>query len=266
MNLRHSYAVFLRYMTLLFGSPQRLFQIFIWGALDVVLWGFLTKYLTEIGGAGFGIVPTLLGAVILLDFAARAHQGTSTPALEDIWSNNLLNYFASPLSVGEYVVGLVGSSIVTSTFSAIVMVAIAYLVFGFSFAAVGPSLLLFLITLFFFGISLGVFGASIVLRFGPSGEWWVWPMTALLSPLMGVFYPISVLPQWMQFFSALLPPTYVFEGLRAILLQGSTDSRGLIIGLILSVVYILVAQFVFVRVYRAVVRNGLLARYSAESL
>lgn len=266
MSITRIYAVFLRYMMLLWSSPQRVFQIFIWGALDIVLWGFITKYLAQIGGATFGFVPTLLGAVVLLDFIARAHQGTSTPALEDIWSNNLLNYFASPLRIGEYVLGLVSSSVVTSAFALTAMTSIAYVVFGFSIFSSGVALAGFLLTLFLFGISLGVLGISIVLRFGPSGEWWVWPMTMLLSPFMGVFYPISVLPPWMQAISHLLPPSYVFEGFRAILLRGEVHLGALLIGFLLSLLYLFLAQVLFVSIYRSVVRNGLLARYSAESL
>lgn len=266
MKLTRAYAIFLRYMILLAGSPQRVFQIFVWGALDVVLWGFITKYLAGVGGATFAFVPVLLGAVILLDFSARAHHGTSTPALEDIWSNNLLNYFASPLQVGEYVLGLFSTAVVTAILSLCTMLMIAYFAFGFSFSGVGWALAGFLAALFLFGISVGVFGVAIVLRFGPSGEWWVWPLTALLSPFTGVFYPISVLPNWMQTISHMLPPTYVFEGLRSILLEGTFDSATLVAALLLSVLYVAAAQWIFIRVYKSVVRSGLLARYSAESL
>jgi len=264
MNLRRAYAVFLRYMMLLRGSPQRVFQIVVWGALDLVLWGFLTKYLAEIGGATLGIIPTLLGAVIFLEFTTRAHQGTSTPALEDIWSNNLLNYFASPLKIGEYILGLFAASVVTSALSLAVLLAVALFAFGFTFS-IGLVLLGYLAVLFIFGIALGVFGVCIVLRFGPSGEWWVWPLTALLSPFMGVFYPLAVLPEWMQTIGYLLPPTYVFEGMRAILL-GTESPGGLLLGFILSLVYLALSYGVFALVFRSVVRSGMLSRHSAESV
>jgi len=266
MNLKRSYAVFIRYMMLLRDSPQRLIQIFVWGGLDVVLWGFLTKYLSSVGGDTFSFVPALLGAVILLDFLSRVQQGTATPALEDIWSNNLLNFFASPLTIGEYVLGLVASSVVTTILALATMTAIAFFAFGFSILSFGLSLLGFLFVLFLFGITMGVVAAGIVLRFGPSAEWFVWPMTVVLAPFMGVFYPISVLPQWMQLISHLLPPSYVFEGMRAIVLGTPLSSSTLWIGAGLGIVYVVLAQLFFMRVYRKVVAMGLLARYSAESL
>lgn len=266
MNRKRIFAIFLRYFFLLTRNPQRFFQIIIWGALDVVLWGFITKYLASFGGATFGLLPALLGGIVLFDFLARAHQGTSTPALEDIWSNNLLNYFASPLRISEYIAGLIVSSIVTSSIAIVVMVCIAFIVFGFSITGLGPALAGFLFVLFLSGVALGILGVSIVLRFGPSAEWYVWPMTALLSPFVGVFYPLSVLPAWMQSVAHVLPPSYVFEGMRSIILGGTFDSSTLLIGSVLAIVYVVIAYMVFLRVYRNVVRSGLLVRYSAESL
>ena len=138
MKLSRAYAIFLRYMILLWSTPQRFFQILIWGSLDVVIFGYLTKYLGSVS-SGFNVVSTILGGIILLDILTRFQQGTSTPVLEDIWSNNLINYFASPLRISEYVLGLVGSSIVTTVLATTVMLAVAYLVFGFSPLVLGTS-------------------------------------------------------------------------------------------------------------------------------
>ena len=266
MNIRRIYAVFLRYMILLFGSPQRLMQILIWGSLDVLLFGFLTKYLNSASNSEFGLVPALLGGIILLDILMRFQQGTTTPVLEDIWSNNLLNYFASPLRISEYIVGLIGSALVTTALATSTMVLLAYFVFGFSLLKLGVPLAGFVAILFLFGISLGIVGATIVLRFGPSAEWYVWPMTAVLSPFVGVLYPITVLPVWMQTISSMLAPTYVFEGMRSILISGEFSASHLVIGFILALISVALASFLFMHAYRSVVRMGLLARYSAEGL
>src|SRR4051812_26053072 len=121
MNLRRSQAIALRYLLLLKDNPTRSFQIIIWSLLDILLWGFLTKYLDSVGAAGFSFVPVLLGAVVLLSFFTRSQQGMSTPFLEDVWSRNLLNYFASPLSIAEYLTGFVAISTITSTAGIIIM-------------------------------------------------------------------------------------------------------------------------------------------------
>ena len=127
-------------------------------------------------------------------------------------------------------------------------------------------LVLFLLVLFLFGIALGVMASAMVLRFGPSTEWFIWPIPALISPFAGVFYPISVLPGWMQAIARLLPASYVFEGMRKILLTGSTPAAPLFIGGGLTLIYLAVAGWVFTKTYRHSVRSGLIARYSAESV
>jgi ABC-2 type transport system permease protein len=104
-----------------------------------------------------------------------------------------------------------------------------------------------------------------VLRLGPASEWFVWPMPAILSPFAGVFYPIATLPWWMQAISRILPPSYVFEGMRAIVRGARWNMSGLVIAVVLSLLYIAAAGIFFRHVFRVAVRTGLLARYSAES-
>jgi ABC-2 type transport system permease protein len=120
--------------------------------------------------------------------------------------------------------------------------------------------------LFLFGIAAGIFGVAVVLRLGPAAEWLIWPIPALLSPFVGVFYPLATLPRWMQDIAHILPPSYVFEGMRAVV-QGGTVSRfNLLLGAFLAILDVLLASWFFTRVYRHAVRTGLIARYSAESI
>ena len=55
-----------------------------------------------------------------------------------------------------------------------------------------------------------------MLRLGPASEWLIWPIPMIVSPFAGVFYPVAVLPGWMRAIAAVLPPSYVFEGMRAV--------------------------------------------------
>jgi ABC-2 type transport system permease protein len=120
--------------------------------------------------------------------------------------------------------------------------------------------------LFVTGIAMGIIGAAIVLRYGPASEWLIWPIPTLISPFAGVFYPVTVLPGWMQAVSRGLPPSYVFEGMRAVVEGKPAPWDQLAIGGALSVVYLGVACWIFARVYRYAISTGLIARYSAESI
>src|SRR2546429_4553424 len=110
MLLTRTAAIPLRHFYLMRGSFARVLPLFIWVAIDIVLWGFITKYLNSVTATGFNFVPTLLGAVLFWDFCSRVMHGVTTAFLEDVWSPNFLNIFATPLSIYEYVTGLAHSS------------------------------------------------------------------------------------------------------------------------------------------------------------
>ena len=172
----------------------------------------------------------------------------------------------TPLRIPEYLAGLVLSTIASSAIGLVVMLVLATLVFGLSFASYGLLAIPFLLILFLFGIALGIVACAVVLRLGPSAEWFVWPLPAILSPFAGVFYPVATLPAWMRGVSYVLPPSYVFEALRAIVNGGTASLDLLGLGAGLAVVYLLLAAAFFRRVFRQAVRSGLIARYSAESV
>ncbi len=266
MKMRRIGAIVLRQIYLLRGSPTRVLPLFAWIAIDVMLWGFITRYLNAIASPGFDFVPAMLGAVLLWDFLSRVMQGVTMAFFEDVWSRNFLGIFASPLSRAEYVSGLVLTGIGTSLVGLAVMIALASSAFGLSFLSYGPAIIPALLVLFLFGIALGVAGSAMVLRLGPAAEWLIWPLPAVLSPFASVFYPISTLPVWMQPISLALPPSYVFESLRAITNGGHANYTDLTFALTLSLGYLVAAAAFFAHVYRVCVRTGLIARYSAESV
>jgi ABC-2 type transport system permease protein len=265
-SLSRTSALLLRQFYLLRGSPARVVPLFSWVAIDIVLWGFITRYLNSVSGARFNFIPAMLGAVLLWDFMSRVMQGITTAFLEDVWSRNFLNLFASPLSLSEYLGGLVLSSIATSMVGLAVMVSLATLAFGLSFFVYGAMLAAYVLVLFLFGIALGIFGSALVLRLGPAAEWFIWPIPAFLSPLACVFYPLSTLPVWMQGLARLIPPSYVFEGMRGVLEGHRLAASSLLIGAVLAVAYLLLMARLFTGVYRHAVRTGLIARYSAETV
>ena len=259
-------AIVLRQLYLMRGSPARVLPLFAWVAIDIVLWGFITKYLNAVASPGFDFVPVLLGAVLLWDFFARVMHGVTMAFFEDVWSRNFLNVFATPITTGEYVSGLVLSSVLTSTIGLAVLIVLATAAFGLSFVGYGVAVVPAVLILFLFGIALGILGCAIVLRLGPAAEWLIWPIPAVLSPFVGVFYPISTLPHWMQAVSWLLAPSYVFEAMRALASGSAVSWPALGWGALLALAVVVLAGWIFARVYRHAVRTGLVARYSAETV
>jgi len=266
MQLTRIAAIVLRQGYLMRGSPARVFPLFAWVAIDVVLWGFITRYLGSIAAPGFRLAPALLGAVLLWNFLTRVMQGVTMAFFEDVWSRNFLNIFATPLMTSEYLAGLIATAIATSLVGLVVMLLVAGAAFGFSFAAYGLAIAPLLMILFLSGIALGVFASGIVLRLGPASEWLIWPIPTLVSPFVGVFYPLAVLPGWMQAIARTLAPSYVFEGLRSVVGGQGLPLADVVWGFALAGLYLVLAALFFAQVYRYGIRTGLVARYSAESV
>ena len=266
MNFTRMAAIVLRQFYLFRGSAARLVPLFVWVGVDMVLWGFITRYLNSIAASGFNFVPALLGAVLLWDFFIRVMQGITMAFFEDVWARNFLNFFASPLEISEYLGGLVLSSIATSSIGLAVMLALAIGFFGLSYFVYGAMMAPFVLVLFLVGIALGIFAVSMVLRLGPASEWFIWPIPAVLSPFAGVFYPLATLPHWMRPVSYLLPPSHVFESMSAILAGRPMDISSLLTGGGLALLYVLLACWFFKATCRHAVRTGLIARYSAETV
>jgi ABC-2 type transport system permease protein len=266
MKLRPIAAIALRQFYLMRSSPTRVLPMIAWVAVDIILWGFISRYLNTVTSTGINFISNLLGAVLFWDFFTRVMQGVTMAFFEDVWSRNFINIFATPLLISEYLTGLVLTGIATSLVGLVVMLVLATWLFGLPFFSLGLLLLPFLLVLFLFGIGLGVLASAMVLRLGPASEWLVWPIPALLSPFVGVFYPLSTLPSWMRAVGQLLPPSYVFENMRSVVAGQGYSGNSLLIGIALALLDILLAAWLFTRIYRYAVRSGLLARYSAESV
>jgi ABC-2 type transport system permease protein len=266
MSVQRCAAIMLRQFYLMRGSAARVVPLFAWVGVDMVLWGFMSRYLSAVTAAGLNFVATLLGAVLLWDFFSRVMQGVTMTFFEDVWSRNFLNIFASPLRISEYLAGLVMSSIVTSFVGLAFMLVLAGGLFGLSFFSYGVVLIPGLLILFLFGIALGIAASGMVLRLGPAAEWFVWPIPAFIAPFAAVYYPIKTLPRWMQYVGGIIPPSYVFQNIRSIVSGGTVSWGPLTFGAGLAFVYLTLASWFFWRMYRHGVRTGLIARYSSETL
>lgn len=269
ISLTRIYAVFLRQLYLLRSNPARLVSVFLWILIDVVQWGFISLYLGTFGRATFGFVTVILGAIVLWGFLNRIQVGVMMAFLEDVWSRNFLNLFASPLRVGEYLAGLVLTSITLGLAGLFAMVILAGLAFGYNILKVGLALLPFLAVLFVFGVAIGIFTSAIIFRFGPAAEWAAWPIPLILSVFSGVYYPVATLPAGLAVAAKFVPASYVFEGLRAVL-SGGTLSGGLVAELAsaagLSLLYLFAMYYLFIRIYRRNLLTGRIARFDAEGI
>jgi ABC-2 type transport system permease protein len=120
------------------------------------------------------------------------------------------------------------------------------------------------INLFIFGWSLGIFTSSLVIRWGHAAEALIWGVPFLVQPLSAIFYPLSVLPPWLQVISKTLPSTHVFEGMRSILVEGRIEPHDLVMAFGLNAVYFLLAGLFFQWMYSQARRSGRLGRLGTD--
>ncbi len=160
---------------------------------------------------------TLIGAVMLWDVLFRGQLGFSLSFLEEMHSRNVGNLFMSPLRPLEFVASLMVMSLVRLALGVVPVTGLAVLFFGFNLWTLGAALGFFFANLMLTSWSVGLVVSGFLLRNGLGAEELAWSFMFLLLPLCCVYYPVAVLPGWLQAVSWCLPPTYVFEGLRAAL-------------------------------------------------
>src|SRR6478752_837468 len=244
-SLRRVGAMIRRYMYLLRSSGIRLVELVYWPFLQMLTWGFLQKYLagtTSSLAQGAGV---LIGAVLLWDILFRSKIGFSTTFIEEMWSRNLGNLLTSPLRPFELVAALSVWSVIRLGVSMVPVAAAAYLIFGFNLLDLGLALVAFFAVLVLTSWSLGLLSAGVILRYGLGAEEFAWSLAFILLPLCCVYYPVSVLPDWLRPISLALPPTHVFEGMRSILLHHVFNASELWWPLGLNAVYLTIGYLAF---------------------
>lgn len=251
-------AVVLRHWYLLRGSWPRLLELCYWPTVQMVLWGFLNTYLahqSEYFARAFGV---LLAGVILWNLLFRSQIGLSISFLEELWSRNLGNLMVSPLRPGEFVSALLIMSLIRTLIGVIPMTFLATAFFGFSVYSLGLSLAAFFVCLIMTGWAMGLFVSGLILRFGMGAETLAWALVFPLEPLSGVYYPLSTLPAWLQVFAHILPTSYVFEGMRAVLVDHIARWDLLLISGALNLAYLLASFWWFQRMFDAARERGML--------
>lgn len=255
-------ALFVRHLYVLRRSFPRLLEIFYWPTVDLLVWGFLTVYLSRFGEGLPGYVGFFIGALIFWDILFRAQSGISVSFLEDVWSKNLLNLFTSPLTPLEYLVSLMLFSTAKLVVTIVLLSVLAWLFYAFNLFVIGIALVPFVLNLMVLGWVIGIFTMALILRFGQEAEVLAWALGFLFMPLSAVFYPVAVLPPLLRFLAQYISSAHVFEGMRQVLSGGGFPLEHLVWATVLNAAALLSALlfyrwcFVFIRKRGLLVRLG----------
>lgn len=256
--VQRSGALVLRYLYLLRGSWPRILELAYWPSIQIVLWGLISKHFFGHSSAVVEATGALLAAVLLWDVLFRGQLGYSISFLEELWSRNLGQLFISPLRPYEFVLALISISLVRTLVGVIPAALLAIPLYGYSIFDLGLPLLAFFVNLMMTGWALGLLVTALLLRVGLGAESVVWMALFLIAPTSAIYYPVSVLPEWLQIVAWALPPAYVFEGMRGILFDGVFRMDFLGAAFALNLAYLLLGAAVFMNAFHAARRHGLL--------
>lgn len=225
----------------------------------MILWGFITLFLIGQSSWIAQASGVLISAVLLWDVLFRGQLGVSLVFMEEMWSRNLGHLFVSPLRPLELVAALLTMSLIRTLIGVGGAALIAIPLFQYSVFDIGLPLIAFFANLIVMGWSIGLLVSGVVLRYGLGAEGMAWFVVFALQPVTGVYYPISVLPEWLQAMAFFLPSSHVFEGMRAVLFEGTFRLDLLANAVGLNVAYFGVGAGVFLAFFRvARVRGQLL--------
>jgi ABC-2 type transport system permease protein len=256
---RRIWGLMYRHLALYRSSWPRLLELAYWPVLQMCIWGFTARFLaTRMGSTAVLAGATLLGGVLLWEVALRSQMGVAISFLEEMWSRNLGHVFVSPMRPWELVAALILMSVIRMMAGVAPAILVAWLLYAYNLFALGPIVVLFFINLMIMGWSVALGVVSLILRHGAGAEALAWSVLFGLTPFSAVFYPIAVLPKVMQPFALALPSAHVFEGMRAVLLDGEIRWDHLIAAFALNAVWLAGAALLFSRQFRQARLRGAL--------
>lgn len=249
-------AMMLRYWYLLRSSWPRLIELVYWPTVQMLTWGFLQYYIAQNAGFFARASGTFIGAVLLWDILFRGQLGFSISFLEEMWARNMGNLMMSPLRPFEFISALMVMSVVRLSIGVIPVTLLALAFFGFNLYGFGFALVAFFLNLMLTSWAVGIFVSGLVLRNGLGAENLAWSIMFLFMPLTCVYYPVTTLPAWLQPVAWALPPTYVFEGMRTLLIDRTFRPDLMLDALGLNALFFAVGTFGFLKLLQSARRHG----------
>ncbi|MBI4532603.1 MAG: ABC transporter permease [Candidatus Melainabacteria bacterium] len=262
MNWRVVRALIIKYAFICSRNSFRAMDLCFWPVMDLLVWGFVTVYMLKVSHAVPAAITFLIAATIMWNVLYRAQQVISVSFLDDVWSRNLLNIFVAPIKVSEYIAAAYLMGLVQAVIVVCLLGGLACLIYSFNVLSLGVSFALLFGNLLLMGWSMGLLTMGCILRWGPPAEALAWAIPFLVQPLSAVFYPVSILPAWLQPVAWCVPASHVFEGMRQVLEKGQLDAYHLWAASLLNILYMVVVAQVFQHFLAQARKRGYLAKYA----
>jgi len=261
MKLHRIFAMMIRYLFAFRHNLDKVSDAFYWPTIDLLLWGLTSTYLASRAPLVPNLVLSIVSGIVFWVIVWRGQGEITLNLLEEFWDRNLINLFVSPLKFSEWFLSFIAIGLVKATMSFLFAVLVARLLYQLNLFFYGFLLIPFVLLLIMTGWWFGFLVAGLIFRFGRRVQALAWTLVFVISPFSAVFYPISILPSWAERVAAFVPPSYVFEGIREVIVTGDVDVAKIYWALALNVIYLALAFVFLKRSFHKVLERGLVKTY-----
>jgi ABC-2 type transport system permease protein len=226
--------------------------------MNIVLFGLITRFLSH--GNHLGASYLILG-VLLWEVVGVNQYNVTVSSLWSVWSHNLTNIFIAPISTAEYMTAQILAAFLRAAGIFLVLGVGSYFIFSFNLLHLGVlNLLLFVLNLSIFAWWVGIVLLGLIFRFGLRVQAIAWGTIFVVQPLTASFYPVSILPHWLQAVAHALPATYVFEAGRQALSHSGINARYALMAFGLNLGYLALSLLLFRYLFNRSRATGQFAR------
>lgn len=253
-------AVILRQWYEFINQWSRIFDSFIWPIIDIFIWG-LTFFYIQSAVPEITFMKVILGGVIFWTFVYSIQRDIALGIMTDVWDRNLYNIFSTALTTTELILGSIATSLMKMSILSVLVTGTAYLVYGFNILEFFPMLFPALMTLTLFAIAFGILMSAFIFHMGSHVSTLLWSALGLLMPFLCIYYPVSALPDSLESVALLLPPTHVFEFVRAFVNTATVPSLSAwIFPNFLNLLLLSISIFYFSYAFKNAKRRGWLVK------
>jgi ABC-2 type transport system permease protein len=261
MNLQRIRAVVGRNLILNYRGFDPLTDIFYWPLFDIIVWGYTGRLMQSAGGESTTMI--WLTGLIIWHGCVRANLDVCLSFLSELWSRNVVNLFATPLELSEWMVASMILGLIDGVITLFYGAALIALFYGVHILSLGWLLVPLFFLLLMSGWSIGFFSGGWLVYGGQSKQKIVWVLAWFFLPFSAVFYPLSLLPSWVATIARAFPMAYAYEGLRDYMLSGAFPGKYLIASFLLNCFYLTLSMLFFKTMYNKSRVKGL-ARLESE--
>jgi len=256
MSFKRIWAIFLRYF-FYFSRLDNLAEVFYWPTIDIFLWGITSIWIQSEQTQLPDIALMILTGLVFWQILWRGNYEITVNILQEFWNRNLVNLFSTPLKLSEWMsatmlVGIV-KIVITLVFSSLLV----WLLYALNIYQVGWAIIPYIGLLTFSGWMMGYLSGGIMIYFGQRFQMLAWMTPFIFAPFSAVFYPMSALPTWGQVIAKCLPTTYVFEGMRKVLTEGTFSYKMFWMSLALNAIFLTLAISFFKMMFEKSRTKGL---------